>query len=363
MGKTTSKIIIALAVVFVAIAVYQSRRNHPADPEQFQARSLFSALDLAAVASVQIERAGESVTLRRAEGDHWGVEQRGGYAVDREKLRRLALGMAQLQARDRLTADPEKYALLGLAEPPENGTVTLLNDAGNALATLRLGTFKAATGAGGSSGQFVRAGEDPAVYRVASAPTADTDATAWVDRKLLDLAADQVMRVEVARAGGGFTAARRQPSDPLTLETALPKGRTADSSALGDLGRALVNLSCDDVLAADDGSTAGLAFDVAFAAESADGVRYTVALAEKDGKRYARLEAAAVASPATAATKATDGQASEPATAPAQEASDPQAAVKAFNQRHRGWTYTLPQYTYDRLDKSLENLLAAPTKP
>ncbi|HSH70640.1 MAG TPA: DUF4340 domain-containing protein, partial [Deferrisomatales bacterium] len=224
MGKTTTKIIIVLAVAFVAIAVFQARHQGGNNPDEVRPQQLFPQLDLAVVAAVQLEHAGASLTLRRGEGDSWGVEQRAGYPVDGEKLRRLALGIAQLQARDRLTANPEQYATLGLADPPEGGIVTLQGADGNALAVLRLGQHKQAKSPGGASGQFVRVDDDPAVYLVANAPAADTGPTTWVDRKLLDLAADQVIGVAVTRPKGSFVASRQQPTDPLTLETPLPKG-------------------------------------------------------------------------------------------------------------------------------------------
>ena len=236
--------------------------------------------------------------------------------------------------------------------------MTLRDTDGNTLVLLRLGQRKQAKDPRGSSGQFVRAGDDPAVYLVAAAPAADTGATTWLDRELLNLAADQVVAVSVARQTGGFTASRQQPSDPLTLETPLPASRSADSGALGDLGRALVNLSCDDVLAPGDAATTGLAFDVTFATRTADGLRYAVALTERDGTHYARLEAEGPpAEPeAEPALSSAGGEKSE--ATPTKPKPDPAATAEAFNTRHQGWTYTIPQHTYDRLDKNLDDLLA-----
>ena len=355
MGKTSTKIIVALAAAFVLVAVFQAGQKNGSDLAEFQAQLLFPELDLAAVASVQIENADATLTLRRTEASGWGVEQRAGYPVDGEKLRRLGLAIVQLQPRDRLTDNPDKYATLGLGDQPEGGTVRFQDADGTALAVLRLGQRKQAKGPGGSSGQFVRAGDDPAVYLVAAAPAADTGATTWLERELLNLAADQVVAVSVERKAGGFTASRKQPSDPLTLETPLPAGRSADSGALGDLGRALVNLSCDEVLAPDDPATTELAFDVTFFARTADNLRYAVALTERDGTHYARLQAAALpAEPeAEAALSSAGGEKSEATpTKP-----DPAASAEAFNTRHQSWTYTIPQHTYDRLSKTLDNLL------
>ena len=359
MGKTSTKILVALAAAFVLIAVFQAGQENGTDLTETRTPLLFPELDLAAVASVQIAHAGAALTLRRTEADGWGVEQRAGYPVDGEKLRRLVLSLAQLQARDRLTDNPDKYATLGLGDPPEGGTVTLRDTDGNTLVLLRLGQRKQAKGPGGSSGQFVRTGDDPAVYRVASAPTADTGVTTWLDRTLLDLAADQMVEISVARKTGGFIASRQQPTDPLTLETPLPAGRSADTGALGDLGRALVNLSCDDVLAPGDPATEDLAFDVTFAAESADGLRYAVALAKRDGAHYVRLEAEVLPTdPAAAAEEPTVAGEEKNEVSPTDPKPDPSAAADTFNSRHQGWTYTIPQHTYDRLSKSLDDLLA-----
>lgn len=352
MGKTSTKVLIALAALFVVLAVLQIRRQGDSGPEAVQARGLFPHLDLAAVAAVQFEQADGSVTLRRGDDGVWGVDQRAGYPVDGEKLRRLALGVVQLQARDRLTENPEKYATLGLAEPPQAGAITLRDAAGNALAHLRLGQTKQSKGAGGLTGQFVRVDDDPTVYLVTSAPTVDISTTAWLDRTLLELAADQVVEVAVDRPEGGFVAARQQPSDPLTLTSPLPSGRRVDSGALGDLGRALVNLRCDDALAAADPAAANLAFDIAFAARTVDNLRYRVALAARDGVYYARLGAEALPATATAET-ASSGESSP---AVASKAGDP-AVADAFTKRHQGWLYTIPKSTYDRLAKTREDLL------
>jgi len=354
MGKTTTKILVALAAVFVILAVLQTRRQATVGPETAEVSALFPNLDLAAVASVYIARAGTEVTLRRTDDGRWGVEQRAGYPVDAERLRRLVLGIAQLRARDRLTENPDKYAALGLEEPPEAGTIALRDAEGNDLAVVRLGQAKQAKGAAGLTGQFIRINDDPAVYLVTSAPTADTVVTAWLDRALLELAADQVVEVAADYPGGGFTAARTQPSDPLTLTTPLPGGRKANSGALGDLGRALVNLDSEDVLPEADPATADLAFDRSFAARTVEGLRYRVALAERDGTYYARLGAEALpVSPATDEEPATSGD-DTPPVAPA--TADP-AVADAFVKHHHGWTYIIPKHAYDRLTKTLEDLL------
>jgi hypothetical protein len=115
-----------------------------------------------------------------------------------------------------------------------------------------------------------------------------------------------------------------------------------------------VNLTCDDVLTAADPAVAGLTFSATFAATTAEGVRYTLHLAEHEGSHYLRTEASAEAPPTTVEEA---GKAEDSAGEANASKADPAADVASFNARHAGWTYAIPKHTYDRLAKSLDDLL------
>ena len=125
---------------------------------------------------------------------------------------------------------------------------------------------------------------------------------------------------------------------------------------MGDLSRALVNLTFDEVLAANDTSLEGLDFATTFSAVGADRVRYQLALAHREDTFFARLEATEAGAEPTADETTTETAQAETAAA---ERDDPGARAEKITARHRGWTYLIPKYTFERLDKSLADLLAA----
>ena len=77
----------------------------------------------------------------------------------------------------------------------------------------------------------------------------------------------------------------------------------------------------------------------------------------KIGKRKMNAKPVDYTLPAPDPEAAADGEAEEES-APAEAGADAGATADTFNGRHGGWSYTIPKYVFDRLDKSLDDLLA-----
>jgi hypothetical protein len=313
---------------------------------------------------------GEPVTVRRAEdGRTWRVEERGGYPADPEKVRELALGLANLRLVEAKTASPERLPRLDLGDPSGPDTkareVRLLGKGGEPLAAAVVGKTKYGLYGGGRAGVYVRrVGEDQAWLAAGSlvVPGGPLD---MVAKEVVDIPADEVGRVTLGADGPSPLVASKpdRQAEAFTLAAAPPEGRTVDPAKLDRLAGTLAGLMMQEVrqlaqvpFPADAPKARfetwdGLVVEARMAKTGeGDKAEHWVTLAATPGEPLAPPAPPAGETPAEAATPTPAPSAAVP---PAQRAAE-------LNAKLDGWAFRLSEFAAARIGWTLDDLLAAP---
>ncbi len=199
--------------------------------------SAFPALTAATATRIEITHAGRTLTLAR-DGDTWTVPAQDGRAVPSGRAEALLAAMEATTLEEPRTADPARYARLGVedADAP-NATSTLvrvLGQDGVAVAALVLGHPDPADHAGG---MFVRRPGEEQAWLARSTVAASADQADWLDMRLLDMSAEDVATIGVdGAAGAHLEFARAGDTLAVTVPAAHPR---LDPNKVGDVARAV----------------------------------------------------------------------------------------------------------------------------
>lgn len=273
--------------------------------------------DLNAVTRLRIFKGdGSHVTLTRA-ATRWVVAERG-YSADTGQVRKLLLDLSALQIEEQKTADPALYSKLGVEDPRGAQTTSTGVEISLGAKTLSLIVGKTS----GTGSVYVRIAGAAQSLLASPQLTPDADPRHWLDRTLLDIAAEQVSEIDVKPASGPEYTVKHGAVSPI------PQGRAlADPSAPQAQAGALVGLQLDDVRKAAAHAPAAQA-----TFRTGDGLILRLAGIQEGETRY--ITVAATASAAAA-----------------------QPRAQELNARLAGWEFELPGYRYDTLFRPLEQLL------
>lgn len=239
------------AVALMGLAVYLSDARKPA-VEAPLAGPLAPGLEarINDVSEVRLQVAGgEALTLKR-EDSGWGVVEKQGYPADVGKLRELLLNIAQAQRIEPKTTVESSYPVLGVQDVDAEG-------ASNVLLSVQgiEPPFSVILGQNNSrgAGTFVRIKDDRQSWLVDRNLAAEKTAQGWLQRDLLDIAANRITAIEVQPAEGAAVQIEANSGGEGDFRIAnLPAGREAASAFVGDATAGfLAGLRIDDVRRSD----------------------------------------------------------------------------------------------------------------
>jgi len=350
--------IVTLVVVIAAVALYYSQERKTS--EKFAPHDLFPDLTLDDVVEIEISDEQETFLLQSA-GDSWGLEARGGYPIQDERLRKLVFAVANLRAADRVTKNPENYDALGLdSEFPETGRLRFLDKGGAELVNLIIGQDRQkpssdplASRFGPPDGQFVRVEGDEWVYLIDQALSLNASPSTWLVRDIVKLKEDSLRQIKIDNRGTTDSfVLERTGADSFEITTTIPAGFKPKTYAVSSIGRALSNFTLDDVMKADDPDAANIDFDATYTAVQKNGVAYAVQVGQNEDRRYAKISVEYIESMDLAKS---DERTSDSVAAKELELAD--VTVKKAGEKHAGWVYKISTYQYDNLSKTLSDLL------
>lgn len=388
-------VLVKLAIgtaVAVALALWAGSTRGPVRETQGVGEPLVKGMasTLNDVSQLRVVEAGDkvAVTLHR-EKNGWVVVEREGYSADVAKVRETLIKFAEANLVEAKTTNPERYAALGVEDVSKSDAKGMRIDIdGKVAAKIVVGNFSAQ-----GNGTFVRRNDEPGSWLVKGNLVVDRQASNWLDKDLVDLASDRIMRVEIRRGEQTFAVSKSSPEQVSFAIENLPKGREILSEyEANGIGSVLAGLKFDDV-AKSGTATPESGSEILAVFQTFDGLIVEVAGFTANGKRYATLKAsiddARVDLAAKAAqlnaraeferSKAAEGEgkaakAGQSATEvkPPQAVTDPEEFIAeqrrkvesqadTLNQRVQGWVYVLPAYKYANMDKRLEDLLKPKT--
>jgi hypothetical protein len=231
-------------------------------------------------------------------GERWTLVEKGNYAAAPDKMRRLLLGLADLNLIEPKTERPELFARLDL-DDPGNGKSTLValqDRAGKTIAELVVGKMRRDRLGGGNDGVYVRKpGDDRAWLARGSLDLAGDlagDTVGWLDRRILDIAGSRIAAVTLTGDDGIALVLRRDaPDGKFAVADAPPDARFKKDAALAEPAAALAGLDLDDVKPAADLPVPQKGVATA-SFTTFDGVTVTLRLFAHDNADWASIEAA-----------------------------------------------------------------------
>jgi len=427
-AKTLSTLAVA-AVVALGAAIWINWANAPVSEESAKDKPLLPGLSNALNQVDTFALSGAAgkplVTLKRS-GDGWQVAERSNYPADLGKLREYLYKLADAKVLDTKTANPKRYADLGVEDPIDPNAKSLLVTLGGLKEAPRLilGLYN---GQGGG-GTFVRREGEAQSLLASGNLLAEKDPAAWIRHDLIDVDAAKIKSVELTGLDGKILRVYKDQASDSNFKIAdVPKGREPASDFVANsLGTGLSNLRADDVAAAKDKpapspdevlarvkNSAGRIVDQTVRATykahylGFDGLVVDVTAWEADGKSRAQFAAsidAAQLDAGIAAAQARDKAVYETAVAaaklkvveakgddaaiakaeadvpkpasiadPAKDRADRIAvankAAEDLNKKLQGWSYTVPPYIFSNFHRNLDDLLkpleskSSPAKP
>ena len=339
-------ILLALALLVGAAALWLNRAPAARSDAAVGSHVLPGlAAELDAIAGIRLVGAGAHpiVTLERAQG-RWQVRE-ASYPADAQRVRRLLVALGELKVIETKTAEPTRYAALGVEDPSaaQAKSVRLELTGAKVPAALIIGR------AAGTTGVFVRLPGQAAAFE--ARPGIDLARTPhdWLARGFLDLAATRIAAVRVERGDGPAWAAERAergaahftvPNLPHAAE--LTNAGAADSSA-----SAFANLEFDEVR----GAMAPVPGDKRHrvTVECYDGLVVTLSANAAGPEHWLSLTAHL-----DAALAARHAKGAGPEAPTAGQVATDAAAIEAMTTGHE---YRIPAYRFDAIFRPRQELL------
>ena len=339
-------ILLTLAALVASAAFWLARpRTAPRDASVGVAvlSGLAGRLDAVSAIRVMGAAAEPLVTLERVNGT-WRVRE-SGYPADAPRVKRLLVALGELKVVEAKTAEPARYAALGVEEPTTPGATSV---------RLELEGLGAPTGlivghAAGTQGTFVRVAGQAQSFEGRPGVEVARTPREWLARGFLDLAAARVESVRVERSGEpAWDAQRTERSAAHFSVPNLPRGAELTNAGAADSSAsAFGNLEFDDVRAA-PAATAGEKRQRT-TVRCSDGLVVTLSASAAGTEHWLALEARFDA--ALAARFA----AGAPKDAPTAAEVEKQAA--ALNVTAAGHEYRVPAYRFDAIFRPRHELL------
>lgn len=287
--------------------------------------------------SVTLERKGPAPKAGELPVDGWTLADKGGYPVDGATLRPILSGLVALKTVEPKTERPKLYDRLDLGSPDDKGSeakaVTLGDASGADIVKLIVGRRRYGL-TGSDDGLYVRKPDDPRTWLASPAFDLPGDALSWIDRKLVDIDADQIKLISLTPAASGakpLTLTRDKAADKLAVQD-LPKDFKLKSDNPGsDLAAALRYLDLTDVEPAAKLTAAPVA---SAHVETFDGLALDVTLVDQDGATWVKFAAKGA------------GDAAKPA--------------DEITKRTADWAYKIPDARVKTLETKLADLQAPP---
>lgn len=349
-------------------------------------------------------------TIERGE-EGWIVANKGGYPADVAKLREFLLKLGDAKLVEPKTANSERYAALEVGDVAAKDAKGTLVEIGGLAKPVKLIVGKADSHGGGT---YVRRADDAQSWLASGSFAPERETANWLRRDLVDIAADRIAEVTITQADGKTVKLAKDAEGDANFELAdVPKGREPGADyTLNGPASLLSGLRLDDVLPAQDAPPVEDPIEARLA--GFDGLVIDVVAWEKDGRHEARFSASldeeranrhieaqqakdkaeyeaklAASEPEPAASGKVDEDAEADAAADTEEevadtekpadtkadkpvaplsVSDPDTdranrraeldrQVADLDARFKDWTFVLPAYKYDAIDKSLDDLL------
>lgn len=382
---------VAAALAIIAALVVSSYRKPTTESEFVLAYALPGLLehvnDVKGI-SLKIAENKNAVTLSKGEKG-WAVIEKNGYPADVGKLRGLLLQLAETKLLQEKTSNPQRYPDLGvddITSKDAKGIMVSLDGLGKPTQLL-IGNQSSQ-----GNGTFVRRPEDKQSWLAQANISLERDAAAWLDKTLVDINAERIAEISVAKPGNKSLRLYKEKPDLADFQLVdKPIGRELESASVNQLASVLSSLTLSDVVPRQAAQAPGEDQLLKAQYKTLDGIMVDIKSWSQNDKYW--LQLAATLDPAKVdsyiaaeqtkvkagfeaqnktaeqdKTKAIAGNDNKPPVplAIADPAKDRQLRLEKLNeeinnlnQRFTGWSFEIQSYVYNNLNKAGANLLKA----
>jgi hypothetical protein len=326
--------LVVLGVIAVAGGWYFGTAERPREEQAFNAGKLMFpdlAPRLQNAARIEITHQDKTIALAK-HGDGWGLEDRGGYAVQAAKLRGMLTALTELRLVEARTTDPTQFNRLGLEDPHgkegSSNLLRVLDASGKPIVALIVGHRRVRTQGNVPEQVYVRRPDDNQTWLAEGGLQVDADPQLWLDRDIMNIDHTRIASVVVTHSDGKLEFGRDGQKLVLKSPTDHPP---LDDYKLDDIDRGLELLTFEDVQTDKDAVGEPLG-QVVFTTSDGMVVTATVFKGEKD--IWARFGV-------TEADKTKD-------------------EADKLNAHVTGWTYKLGVWKQKALVPTLDDLKAPP---
>ncbi|HUQ12456.1 MAG TPA: DUF4340 domain-containing protein [Steroidobacteraceae bacterium] len=364
-GKTLILGVVAAVLLIAGLFLTLNRSSQQAD---LGGGTVFPDLEksLGEVQEMRLSKGDGSRTTLRKDATGWTVVERR-FPADAQRVRELALGLANLRLVERKTADPANYPKLGVEDADKPTATSTLVEVVAGKQTWRLIVGKGADG----RAVYARKPGEAASFLATPLITADPEQKRWIDRLIVDLAGSKVHEIAAkVGTGPGYLLTRATPGAAELALSPVPKGRTPVSTmALGGQAEALASFHFDDLHAVTAPPAAAdtvtyRTFDgqvITFHGRRDGDKAFVTVSAQRDAglaKKFAPPAATPASPSPVMAPPPPAGEAIAAAPTPAKEKpATEDKTVERINARDQGVEFEIPVYKYEAIFRPYEELL------
>lgn len=360
----TRNIIIALVTLIVVFTAWQTSRDK-APATTLRSESLYPDLvdQINEVTGITISSTETTTELARKQNS-WVVANRDNYPATFANVKNALLNIANATIVEPKTANPERYAQIGVADLDNADSkavrVDIKGGPDGTLASLLIGNER--RGSQLNARQFyVRKSGEAGALLVEGELNASARPQDWVQPDVVNVATERVRRVTItATDGSAIVVSKEKPTDNFFSLENVPNGFTAKSrSVISSLGAVLLDVKFENVAAfskvqdADPVSTAEI--------RTFDGLVVNASRYALGDEHFVHFEfafdPASIVKPEPAAADA-DGD-DEAESQPSTPDSETTVAAEAaeLNEKTARWIYALADYKDRMLDKRFDDML------
>jgi hypothetical protein len=343
-----------LGIVAAAMALWTMVLSHnvrrPAAGGFIAGGTLLQGFDPAAIGSIVLKSDGKQVTLAR-QGALFVVAEKDHYPAKMSQINYLITMCLDIKTNEYITSEKANFSELGVGDEKPATSVTFLKPDKSVIAGILIGKRSS-----DMQGAYVRLASSDKVYLSTNAPPLSMGAMDFIQNMLTEHPSDDVAMVKVEAPMGGYVITK-EPNRGAVLVDAPPPGKRVKQNEVDQIFAALNNLSFDDVRK-DPGN---LKFDRTYTCQLRNSTVYTVTLASKAGKTFAKCAADFLDKSAVVKKTGVESEAELKAKETKLLARD-QAAV--FAKRTEGWIYEIPPVKAKAMTMTLAELIEdEPAKP
>lgn len=240
-------------------------------------------------ARIEITNKGRILALAKADG-RWGIEGRGLYPVQQDKLREVLTGLTELRITEARTADPAQYSRLGVDDPAAPATTAnllrVLDAGGQPMVELIVGHRRVRTQGNLPESIYIRRPGEAQSWLAEGRLPVDADPQLWFDRDITNIAKDRIATVTATRGDLVLSFGREADKPVLTAPAEHPK---LDDYRVEEVFRSLESFTLSDVKPAADLTAEALGRSVL---TTTDGVAITVDVFKGEKDIWVKLNAA-----------------------------------------------------------------------